>query len=373
MALFIDDKAVNKAKFFETLGIAPNSIPTPREKRFQFPVKTDSDGNTRHLKSLLCNEYSVYLPKENREIKVRWALTQKKDKEQNFEYFPTDNMLEAGEKGEIVVNDEMVYLFWYVNPMNRQSHFRKPQAPIFYEFKDNDNIARISNDRDEARIRSMSIVLGDNAWSISRLKTLAKGLSIPGVDDMTNEVIKATLKDLAFKDPDKFINQAESREVAFAGKIQEAIDRHLISLKTLNGMQRWYLGSKEIMPVQYGIDPRKVLDEELSSKWYMYADEVNNLLEQTSNSTKLASAENDKFFQKEEEVIETVSEMDATVWDEYQALLKDEIKLEKIKKYADVDVNNPGVHVMTRKAAEALAPEIALYKKGIALEAASNQ
>lgn len=368
MAIYIDNVVVNKSKFFETLGIAQNSIPTPREKRFHFPVKTDSDGNTRHLKSLLCNEYSVYLPKENREIKVRWALTQKKDKDGNFEYFPTDNFLEAGEKGEILVNDEMIYLFWYVNPMNRQSHFRKPQAPVFYEFKDNDNIARTSNNRDEARIRSMSIVLGDNAWSMSRLRTLAKGLNIPGVDDMTNEVVKAMLKDRAFKDPDNFINQAESREVAFAGKIQEAIDRHLIHLKTLNGMQRWYLGSKEIIPVQYGIESRKVLDEELSSKWHLYADEVNSLLENTNIATKLASAENDKFFQQEETVIETTSEMDATVWDEYQALLKDEIKLEKIKKYADVDLSNPGIHVMTRKAAENLQEEIALYKKGIALE-----
>lgn len=369
MGLYVNDVAVNKVKFFEALGIAQNSIPTPREKRFQFPVRTDTDGNQRHLKRLMVNEYSVYLSKENREVKVRIANTQKKDKEQNFEYFPTDNSLEAGERGEILVSDDMAYLFWYVNPMNRQSPFRKPQAPVFYEFKDNDNLAKVSNDRDEARIIAMSIVLGNNAWSISRLRTLAKGLSVPGVNDMTDEVVKSTLKERAFKDPDNFINQAESREVAFAGKIQEAIDRNLIHLKTLNGMQRWYIGQREIIPVQYGIEPRKVLDEELSSKWYMYADEVNALLENTNISTKLSAPENDKFFNQEEETIETMSEMDATVWDEYQQLVKDEIKFEKVKKYADTDLSNPGIHVATRKAAENLSSEIELYKKALAIEA----
>lgn len=369
MGLYIDNEVVNKSKFFETLGIAQNSIPSPREKRFVFPVKTDSDGNTRHLKRLMVNEYSVYLPSKNREVKVRIAHTQKKDKDQNYEYFPTDNALEAGERGEILINDDMAFLFWYVCPMNKQSPFRKPQAPVFFEFKDNDGVAKIDNDRDEARIRSMSIVLGDNAWGISRLRTLAKGLKIGGVDDMTNEVVKSTLKTLAFKDPDGFINQAESREVAFSGKIQECLDRNLIQLRTLNGMQRWYLGSKEIIPVQYGIEPRTVLDEELSSKWYMYADEVNRQLEDTNISTKLAAPENDQYFKEEDTTIETMSEMDATVWDEYQALVKDEIKFEKVKKYAEVDLSNPGIHVATRKAAENLSEEIALYKKGLALEA----
>jgi len=372
MGLFIDDKAVNKSKFFETLGISPNSVPQPREKRFQFPMRTDQDGNARHLKRLMVNEYSVYLPKENREIKVRIASTQKKDKEQNFEYFPTDNALEAGERGEILVSDEMAFLFWYVNPMNRQSPFRKPQAPVFYEFKDNDNVAKVANDRDEMRIIAMSIVLGHNAWSISKLRTLAKGLKIAGVDDMTDAVVKNTLKERAWADPDAFINQAESREVAFAGKIQEAIDRNLIALKTLNGMQRWYIQDREVMPVQYGIDARQALDDELSAKWYMYADDINAALENTNISTKLASADNDKFFQDTEPVIETTAEIDATVWDEYQLLLKDEIKLEKIRKYADVDINNPGVHTATRKAAENLASEIAIYKKGLAIEQESK-
>jgi len=368
MAIYISDEVVTKAKLFERLGIPPNSIPAPREKRFQLPTRTDGDGNSRHLHRLMCNEFSIYLPKENREVRVRLATTQKKDKEQNFEYFPTDNALESGEKGLVVVNDDMTFLFWFINPMNRQSPFRKPQAPVFYEFLDNDHLAKVDNDKEELRITAMSIILGQNAWPMSRLKTLAKGIGIPGVNDMTDEVVKSTLKSKAYADPITFINQAESREVAFNGKIQEAIDLHIIQLRTVNGMQRWYLNGSEIIPVQYGIDARKVLDDHLSAKWYMYSDEINAALTNTSIASNLASPENDAAFENPP-IAETQSaQLDAELWDAYQTLKKDERKMEKVLKYMDVDITNPGLNTNVRLAAERAQEEIALYKKGLELE-----
>jgi hypothetical protein len=362
MSIYVDHEVVNKSKLFDLLNVPKNQIPSPREKRFQFPSRTDQDGNKRHLGRLLCNEYAIYVPSLNREVRVRWANSQKKDKDGNFEYFPTDNEMLAGEGGEVVVNDEMVYLFWYLNPMNRQSPFRKPQAPVFYEFLDNDHLAKVSNDKDETRITAMSIVLGGNAWPMERLKTLAKGMGIGGVNDMTDAVIKNTLKELAFKDPVNFINQAESREVAFAGKIQEAIDRFIIQLKTVNGMQRWYLNNKEIIPVQYGIDARKVLDDHLSAKWYMYSDEIGQSLEGTSIATNLANAENDESFETPP-IVETMSEVTGEVWNEYKKLQENEYKFEKIKKYAEQDLNSPNLHPNAKKAAEGLKDEIALYRQ----------
>jgi hypothetical protein len=156
--------------------------------------------------------------------------------------------------------------------------------------------------------------------------------------------------------------------VVFNGKVQEAIDRHILDLKSLNGMQRWYLGSREILPVQYGLDPRKVLDDELSSKWYMYADDINAALDHTNIGTNLANAENDEHFKTVDAVIETPSEMSAEAWTSYQELKKDEIKLEKVKKYLDTDLSNPGLHALTRKAAESVQEEIALYKQGLKQE-----
>lgn len=369
MAIYIDNQVVTKQKLYEILNIPERSIPFPREKRFQLPTRTDGDGNSRHLHRLMCNEFSVYLPKENREVRVRLATTQKKDKEQNFEYFPTDNALESGEKGLVVINDEMTYLFWYINPMNRQSIFRKPHGPVFYEFLDNDSLAKASNDKDEIRITAMSIILGQNAWPVSRLRTLAKGIGVGGVNDMTDEVVKNTLKGKAYADPLTFINQAESREVAFAGKIQEAIDGHIIQLRTVNGMQRWYLNGSEIIPVQYGIDARKVLDDHLSAKWYMYSDEITNSLTNVSVSSNLNSAQNDAAF-TETEVAPVV--IDAELWSAYQELKKDERKMEKVMKYLDVDITNPGLNVNARAAAKRMQEEIALYKKGLALETAQG-
>lgn len=367
MSIYIDHEVVNKAKLFEILSVPKATVPSPREKRFQFPMRVDSDGNKRHLGRLMCNEYSIYVPSLNREVRVRWANSQKKDKDGNFEYFPVDNEMKAGEGGEVLMNDEMVYLFWFLCPMNRQSPFRKPQAPVFYEFLDNDHLARVSNTKDETRITAMSIVLGASSWPLSRLRTLAKGIGIGGVDGMTDDVVKSQLKERAFKDPETFINQAESREVAFTGKIQEAIDRYIIQLKTVNGMQRWYLNNVEIIPVQYGIDARKILDDHLSAKWYMYSDEINQTLDKTSIASNLSQPENDEHFDKAE-MIETISEVDSELWLAYQALKADFTKIERVKKYADMDLSNPGINTNSRKAAEALSEEIALYKKGIELE-----
>lgn len=367
MAIYVDDEVVNKSKLFELFNIPKNSIPSPREKRFAFPSRVDQDGNKRYLGRLSCNEYSIYLPSQNREVRVRWANTQKKDKDHNFEYFPTDNEMKAGEGGEVLISDDMVFLFWFINPMNRQSPFRKPQAPVFYEFLDNDHLAKIDNDKDESRITAMSIVLGPTSWPTSRLRTLAKGIGIGGVSDMTDEVVKSTLKAIAYKDPKTFINQAESREVAFSGKIQEAIDHYIIQLKTVNGMQRWYLGKNEIIPVQYGIDPRKILDDHLSAKWYMYSDEINQLLEGTTISGNLAKPENDEHFEATD-MIETVSEVDNELWEAYLVLKADERTMEKVMKYADVDITNPGLNPLARKAAIGMKDKIELYKKGIALE-----
>ena len=367
MAIYIDGEVVTKSKLFELLSVPKNAVPFPREKRFKFPVRVDQDGNKRYLGRLLCNEYSIYVPSLNREVRVRWATTQKKDKDQNFEYFPTDNEMKAGEGGEVVISDEMVYLFWYINPMNRQSPFRKPQAPVFYEFLDNDHLAKVDNDRDESRIIAMSIVLGNSSWDIARLRTLAKGMGIAGVDGMTDEVVKSQLKARAFKDPETFINQAESREVAFTGKIQEAIDRNIIQLKNLNGMQRWYMGQNEIIPVQHGVDARKVLDDHLSAKWFLYSDDINQLLEGVSVSNNLNKPENDEHFGKTEK-ISGVAEVDNELWEAYLALKEDTFKMDRVKKYADLDLTNPGLNTNTRKAAENIKDEIALYKKGLELE-----
>lgn len=369
MAIYVEDEVVNKAKLFELLSIPKNSIPSPREKRFKFPVRVDTDGNKRHLHRLLCNEYSVYIPSLNREVKIRLAQTQKKDKDHNFEYFPTDNAMESGEGGEVMISDEMVFLFWYINPMNRQSPFRKPSGATFYEFLDNDHLAKVSNDVDESRIIAMSIILGNTAWSISRLRTLAKGMKIDGVDNMTDQVVKSTLKARAYDKPVDFINMAESREVVFSGKIQEAIDRNILQLRTLNGMQRWYLSGKEVIPVQYGIDARTLLEEHLAAKWYMYSDDINNALEGTTIASNLQKPENDEHFEVNEP-IQSLSEADPELWSAYVELRKDTLKLQRIKNWAAMDENDPNLHRNTKKAMIENADEIAMYRKVLEAETA---
>jgi hypothetical protein len=249
--------------------------------------------------------------------------------------------------------------------MCEQSPFRDKQQMYYYGFKDDNATATRDMELEEKRILANSIIVGPLAWTEVKLKHLAKGMGIQGVDDMMPMVIKNELRKLAYKDPVDFFNKANSKEVIFTGKIQEAIDMKILVLKSLNGMQRWYLGSEEVLPIAFGQNALIELKNHMAEKWYLYADKIKDALEGVSLSSKINNPMNDVAFEDEPEV--TTQRIRAELSPEEIEVLKEirekDYILDKCKKWWNLDFNDPKLHPGTKKGMEAAMPYIEAYRK----------
>lgn len=369
MAIYIDDVVMNgKAEICHALGIDKNTIPVHRRKLFEFThKKPDADGRVRSKKSIGGKpEYSVMVPKLGREVKVRYGISQRKDKDQNFVYAPTMLSLEPAEDGSVLMSDELAFIFWFLRPMCRQSPFRQRTDKFFYEYQDNEAKATATVEKEQKRIDALNIIVGVNeGWSMSKLRQLAKGMKMSGVDDMTDNVVKDKLIAKAYSDPLEFVNQASSREIIFSGKIQEAIDRNILNIKKPNGMARWYLNEEEILPLQYGVDERAELMNYMALNWHLHADKLQAALDNKTIETNLNNPENDKFFDEPVPEVNMPAQIGASMTDLMKQLNEDEKLREKIIRFSKLDPEDPSVHHMIRRQIKDAMPLIEAYRKSL--------
>ena len=376
MSIYLDDQVMNGTNaVLKYLGVDKSLIPTTRRKLFEVKGgKTDRDGNLRICKSIYgVAQYTIHVPILGRQVKVRIASNQTPNKDKGFLYSPKNIGLEPSEDGSVLVQDEEQFLFWFLRPMNKQSPFRSEFEKVYYEYMDNEDKAKTSIALEEARINAMSIIVGDNRWSVTKLKSLAKGLEVQNVDDMSTVILQEALKKIAYADPIAFYSNATSRDIIFSGKIQDAIDKDILTVKTMNGMKRWYLSDREILPLQHSEDPNIALKNFLAQNWHLYADEIQAGIDGKSQSTFLNSPENDAFFQEEEKHItpETLSHVDGQiVYDLKQMDIKDE-EFEKIKKIAEYDLSDPNLHHSKRKSYEMNKEAVDAYKESLKAESAA--
>lgn len=355
MAIYVDDVKVGGVKqLLEKLELPTNAIPyKKRVKEFQQIVQRDAHGNIRMKdgRSMTTRnitgrpEYSIYIPKFGFEVRVRLANTQRKDKDDGYIYTPNIVDMIPGEDGVAAVTDDLEFAFWFLHPWCAHSPFKKIDTEAFFEYKDDDAKSKTDNDTEENRINALSYIVGYNAKSIKDLRTIAKGFNIGGVDDMTDEVVKKELRTLANNDPVGFINRIEDRETIFSGQVQEALDRKILDLKTFNGMARWYLGKDEILPISYGQDPLQVLKQEMSTKWYLYSERIEEGLRGVEIASNLQNPANDATF---EHLMPVNIEQKAELTNEQLTLLKemeaDVAYAEKIKGLAALDPADPSLH-----------------------------
>jgi hypothetical protein len=376
MAIYCDDVKVGGVKnLLEILKLEPNEIPyKKRTKEFQQVMQRDVHGNIRMKdgRSMTTRnisgrpEYSVFVPKLGYEVRIRLAQTQRKDKDEGYIYTPNLISMLPGEDGIAPVTDDLEFAFWFLHPWCAHSPFKKVDTEAFFEYKDDDAKSKTDNDTEENRINALSYIVGYNAKNIKDLRNLAKGMNIGGVDDMTDEVVKKELRQLANLDPVGFVNKIESREVVFSGQVQDALDKEILKLETLNGMQRWYLSGKEILPVSYGQDAMAVLKDELSTKWYLYADKIEGALKSTEMVSNLQNPANDEVF---EEHMPYKVEQRAELTPEQVAIMKemeaDTAYLEKIRGLAALDPKDPTLHHAKLKSYNANIEAIMAYKAAL--------
>ena len=377
MGLYVNDQAMTKKAALEFLGISPDFIPQTRRKIIQVVTKQIDRDKVRPPKSIGGKpQYLVFVPHLEKEVAIRYATSQRKDKDQNFVYpHPKTLALHPAEDGTVLIPDELEFLFWFLRPMCEQSPFRNKEQQFFYGFKDDHAKATADMVREEKYIMAISILVGPTAWSDVQLKHLAKGMNIMGVDDMSPMVVKNELKKLAYKDPVVFYNNANSREVLFSGKIQEAIDNKVITLQSLNGMQRWYLGKEEILPIAYRQNALIELKNHMAEKWYLYADKVNEGLAGVDLAAKLNNPLNDKAF--EEVKLPVTAKIRAELTPEEHEVLKEikskdwlEAKMYKIDAYDKSDLDK--MHPAQRTSYLENKDKYEIWKKAQELEQAGN-
>lgn len=345
MAIYLDNKPMTKKAALDFLGISPTFIPQARRKIIECNLRQIDRDKYRPAKSIGGKpEYLIFVPHLEREVTIRYATSQRPGKEPgSFVYpYPKRLPLIPAEDGTCLIPDELEFLFHFLRPMCLQSPFRNKDAQSFYQFQDNDERATKDMQLEEDRILAMSIIVGPQSWTDAQLKQLAKGLNIGGVNDMTPIVVKSELKKQAYRDPVVFYNKANSREVLFNGKIQEAIDGDVLKLKSMNGMQRWYLGNKEILPITYGQEPLNELKNHMAEKWYLYEAEIRDALAGIDIATKLNNSVNDAAFEKEPKPV--IERIKAELSPEEVALLSKykkedwfQAKMEKIHAYDKSD------------------------------------
>lgn len=381
MAFYIDDVAMTKKKALEFLGISPSFIPATRLKIIQVVTKRINADMVRPPKSIGGKPgYLVYVPHLEKEVMIRYAITPPRPHEtiHNKLVYPHPKTLtlHPAEDGTFLIPDELEFLFWFLRPMCEQSPFRDQAKNFYYGFKDDNATATRDMELEERRILANSIIVGPTSWTDVKLKHLAKGMGIQGVDDMMPMVIKNELRKLAYKDPTDFYNKANSKEVIFTGKIQEAIDQKILVLKSLNGMQRWYLESEEVLPIAFGQNPLIELKNYMAEKWYLYADKIKDALAGVDLSAKLNSPENDSAFADEPEVPK--QRIRAELSPEEIEVLKDirskdwlEEKMKKIDAYNKSDLDK--MHPAQRKSYEDNKVAYEVWKKARELDQAEKQ
>lgn len=380
MAFYINDERVGGIKeLCEKLGLDDKVIPfRKRDKSFEIEMERDIHGNAKRDKDghyvtrtnvATQPVFSGFSKKLGYSVQIRYALTQYKTKDEVNYPAPGTIFLDPGEDGTASLNDELLFVFWYLHPWCGNSPFHVHGSPIMYRYKDNDAKSKMGNDHEENLINALGYIVGNHCKSVKELRSIAKGLNQVGVDDMTDETVKATLRTIAKADPIGFIDKVESREIVFSGKVQDAIDKNIITLQTLNGMVRWYMGGKEVIPVAYGQDPVTVLKEEMSSKWYLYSDEIDKAINGITIATNLAAVENDEAFADSKvHEIETKSELTTEQLAVLKKMKEDYLYDQKIKKLAGINPDDPGVHFMTLKSYNENKEAVEAYKASIAKE-----
>lgn len=162
-------------------------------------------------------------------------------------------------------------IFFFLHFLNEFSPFRDQFIePFHWSF--NDTQAKAAKDMDAIKVlqKAINVVLKLEGMA---LKVLAKGLGFHGVEDMEPETIQAQLVKRAQRDPQTFIDEANSQRTAIKGLVVNAIDNDLFKLNEANGRKRFIWGKGD----QQGIQIVEVLDNGKSPVETMQEHVSNNI------------------------------------------------------------------------------------------------
>jgi hypothetical protein len=369
--IYIDDQKVSIKEALRLLGVKEERIPAKTYKVFKIADKKKKpdrvNGGYLVPRSLTLKPYfTAPSPELGYNVEVRYVsqVVPKRDKDGDIqqEYFP-HNMEFLGEA--IAVDDSETFMWWFLNPNNRQSPFRAVNTGFYFEFEDREEMAEAEIEHTYYLTKALSLVMGDHALDVIRLKQLAKGMQVPNAEGMTYKLVQAALIRLIRQDPQKFYNKATSKTIQFEGVLQDAVDRGVLELRSLNGVKRWYLSGREILIVNDGKDHRQSLDEFIAENMEQYWPDILRGLEGVTTETQINMPDNAEFFKDFDAGSNSVKPVE--LGPEYKKEMregsrefKEDMEMERLLK---VDPADPTVHKQTILKRERLAKELEEYQR----------
>lgn len=297
--LYVDDVPVGVKELYEVLGIDPKSIPNKLARVFEIhpnKIRKDEQGNEKTPRRLgIPTKFNAFIKSKGMNVTVRYAREVQKDNKNGYvtlRYSPGQLWINGREENVI---DDIEYAFRYIHPDCYNSPFRQLNGTFRYLFKDVEANANADLLKDEQEMRAMSLIIGNNAWAVSQLRQVAKGLHISGVDALTDAEVKNRLKMLAKANPNQFFDDARSRNIQFSGLLQDVVDQNVVKIVSNNGFRRWHFVNQEICVIPSGANEMEALRQAVANDMELIP-QFKTALEGRTVESVLDKPENQKFF-----------------------------------------------------------------------------
>lgn len=206
------------------------------------------------------------------------------------EYFPPKVMFE-GEAMLLESSDPDKALYFFLHPLQETSPFRdQVKEKWHWSFKDVAARSKKELDKFSAIRKAFNEV---EKLSGEKLKIIAKGMGISGVESMEEIQVKAELSKKVQENAELFMQNLNKKEVMFRGLILNGIDRQLFKIKDTYGNKSWiwgagkFNGSPIVDIVSNSITPVETLITHILSNINFYYSEIMNVTS-ALNATKAA-------------------------------------------------------------------------------------
>lgn len=288
----VDLKKITKHGVFEI---------NPKKKRVD---KLNGGHRTPAGKNLLGSFWATD-PNTNKAVKITYAESANPIAGPNnqivMDYQPKKIMFPGEEF--IMITDPGKALFFFLSKDCMNSPFRLPTKSFYFYLQDKEKEAMLRVQSKTKIMEALTVISDANS---DRLKVLAKGIGLTGIDLMDDYQIKDQLIVYAEQNTDEFINHSRSKNTEFYGTIQNLVDKGAIVYKQLNGVDRWFWGTgpminQEIVIVERGRNAFETLKEAIVDNADRYYKMVYDL-----NANKNSDDKLNKFLDEQEDVFEDI-------------------------------------------------------------------
>lgn len=205
----------------------------PATKDAPWGVRTDKDIQAKTLKLRFCD-----------------SIIPDRDNVNYFTYEP--KRLNFYDRLEVIPNNIERALFFYCLPACHNSPVTDKRN-WYYMFQDKESKAQIDVDKATSISKAFALInngIGNGGLSDASLMLVAKGLYTlnsgsklipnPSAKNKTILEVKADLINLAYKDPQLFLNSTDDDVNKFYGMVMDAVDRGIFAIRSAGKQKTWF-------------------------------------------------------------------------------------------------------------------------------------